>query len=132
MLSRSKRKVSSWSSWAPMSLSPAELFAQALHNLGLATDAQEHALAFGALLNHRTGVEDVPALFLRRPGEEELGLDEALLEERLDRLAEPRDVGLAARADHDASGMLCAQRCLVPTAVDLVKDDEARQVLRPH
>src|SRR5712691_7849542 len=134
MLSRSKRKVSSWSSWAPMSLPPAELLAElcneALHGLGLATDAQEHALAIGALLKHRTGVEDVPALLLRRPGEEELGLDEALLEERLDRLAEPRDVGLAARADHDPSGILCAQRCLVPAAVDLVEDDEARQVLR--
>src|SRR5207302_4218878 len=110
--------------------SPAELLAQALHGLGLATDAQEHALAIGALLQHRTGVEDVPALLLRRPGEEELGLDEALLEERPDRLAKPRDVGLAARADHDASGILCAQRCLVPTAVDLVEDHEARQVLR--
>src|SRR3989454_11342207 len=115
-------------------LTPAELLAElcneALHGLGLATDAQEHALAIGALLKHRTGFEDVPALLLRRPGEEELGLDEALLEERLDRLAEPRDVGLAARADHDASGILCEQRCLVAGAVDLVEDDEARQVLR--
>src|SRR5229473_8538252 len=100
MLSRSRRKVSSWSSWAPMSLPPAELLAQALHGLGLAADAQEHALAIGALLEHRTGVEDVPALLLRRPREEELDLDEALLEERFDRLAEQRDVGLAARADH--------------------------------
>src|SRR5437879_13033529 len=98
-------------------LTPAELLAElcneALHGLGLATHAQEHALAIGALLEHRTGVEDVPALLLRRPGEEELCLDEALLEERLDRLAEPRDVGLAARADHEASGVLCAQRCFV-------------------
>src|SRR2546430_7569555 len=60
---------------------------------------------------HRTGVEDVPALLLRRPGEEDLGLDEALLEELLDRLAEPRDVGLAARADHDASGKIGRASC---------------------
>src|SRR5438477_3006426 len=57
----------------------AQLLAQALHGLGLAAHAQERALAVGALLQHRAGGEDLPAQFLRRPGKEELGLDEAPL-----------------------------------------------------
>src|SRR3982074_2228833 len=131
MLSRSSRKVSSWSSWAPMGLPPAELLTQALHGLGLATHAQERALAMGALLQHRAGGENLPAQVLRRPGEEELGLDEALLEERPDRLAQSCDVALPARAHHDALGVARAQRRFALSlegrlagAVDLVEDEQ--------
>src|SRR5256886_8990945 len=92
----------------------AQLLAQALHGLGLAAHAQERALGIGALLQHRAGGEDLPAQFLRRPGKEELGLDEAPLEERDDRLAQPGDVALPLRAHHDAAGMLCAQRRFGP------------------
>src|SRR5581483_12326407 len=60
----------------------------------------------------------------------ELGLDEALLEEGRDRLAEPRDVALPFRAHHDASGVLRPQRLLIAAAVDLVEDQEARHALR--
>src|SRR6266700_4953010 len=107
-----------------------QLLAQAPHGLWLAAHAQERALAIGALLQHRAGGEDLPAQFLRRPGKEELGLDEAPLEERDYRLAQPGDVALPLRAHHDAGGVLRAQRGLVPAAVDLVEDDEARHVLR--
>src|SRR5712691_6180223 len=103
-----------------------QLLAQAPHRLGLAAHAQERALGIGALLQHRAGGEDLPAQFLRRPGKEELGLDQAPLEERDYRLAQPGDVALPLRAHHDTSGVLCAQRRLVPTAVDLVEDDKAR------
>src|SRR5256885_12319128 len=101
----------------------AQLLAQARHGLGLAAHAQERALGIGALLQHRAGSEDLPAQFLRGPGKEELRLDEAPLEERDYRLAQPGDVALPLRAHDDASGVLCAQRCLVPTAVDLVEDE---------
>src|SRR6267378_1427443 len=108
----------------------AQLLAQALNRLGLAAHAQERALGIGALLQHRAGGEDLPAQFLRRPGKEELGLDEVPLEERDDRLVQPGDVALLLRAHHDAAGVLCAQRGLVPAAVDLVEDEEARHVFR--
>src|SRR6267378_4359208 len=108
----------------------AQLLAQALNRLGLAAHTQERAFAIAALLQHRAGGEDLPAQFLRRPGKEELGLDQAPLEECDDRLAQLRDVALPLRAHHDAAGILCAQRSLVPGAVDLVEDDEARHVLR--
>src|SRR5882724_4690019 len=94
----------------------AQLLAQAPDGLGLAAHAQERTLGIGALLQHRAGGEDLPAQFLRRPGKEELGLDEAPLEERDDRLAQLRDVALPLRAHHDASGILCAQRRFVPAA----------------
>src|SRR3989440_1528847 len=64
----------------------AELPAQALHRLGLAAHPEDCAGVAGAFLEHRAGVEDLPAPFLRRPGQEELGLDQALLEEGADRL----------------------------------------------
>src|SRR5438876_739237 len=64
-----------------------QLLAQAPHGLWLAAHAQERTLGIGALLQHRAGGEDLPAQFLRRPGKEELGLDEAPLEERDQRLA---------------------------------------------
>src|SRR2546430_14907928 len=107
----------------------AQLLAQAPQGFGLAANAQERALAVGALLQHRTGGEDLSAQLLRRPGKEELGLDEVFLEERDDCLAQPGDVALPLRAHHDAAGVLCAQRRFVPAAVDLVEDDEARHVL---
>src|ERR1700694_5636125 len=130
MLSRSRRKVSSWSSGRRgIRLPPAELLAQAIHGLGLATHAQERALAIGALLQHRASGEDLPAQVLRRPGEEELGL-EALLEERVDRLAQLRDVTLPFRAHHDAAGVLRAQRRFVAAAVNFVENQEARYALR--
>src|SRR5881394_564955 len=106
----------------------AQLLAQARQGLGLAAHAQERALGIGALLQHRAGGEDLPAQVLRRPREEELGLDEVPLEERDYRLAQPGDVALPLRAHHDAARVLCAQRRLVPTAVDLVEDEEARHV----
>src|SRR5712691_12357641 len=87
-----------------------QLLAQAPDGLGLAAHAQERALAVGALLQHRAGGEDLPAQFLRRPGKEELGLDEVTLEERDYRLAQPGDVALPLRAHHDASGVFRAQR----------------------
>src|SRR5712691_9452818 len=102
----------------------AQLLAQAPHGLGLAAHAQERALGIGALLQHRAGGEDLPAQFLRRPGKEELGLDEVPLEERDYRLAQPGNIALPLRAHHDTPGVLCAQRCLVATAVDLVEDDK--------
>src|SRR5204863_6239208 len=108
----------------------AQLLAQAPDGLGLAAHTQERAFAIGALLQHRAGGEDLPAQFLRRPGKEELGLDEVPLEERDYRLAQPGDVALPLRAHHDAARVLCAQHRLVPAAVDLVEDDEARYVLR--
>ena len=55
-----------------------ELLAKALHRLGLAADAQERALAVGALLQHLAAGEDLAAQVLRRPGQEQLGLDQAL------------------------------------------------------
>src|SRR3990172_5688125 len=67
-----------------------QLLAQALHGLGLAAHAQVHALAAGALLQHRAAGGELPAQLLRRPGEVELGLGEALLEEGEDRLAQLR------------------------------------------
>src|SRR3970282_896480 len=98
----------------------AQLLGEAPHGLGLAAHAQERALAIGALLQHRAGSEDLPPQFLRRPGKEELGLDEVPLEERDYGLAQPGDVALPLRAHHDAAGILCAQRRLVPAAVELV------------
>src|SRR6266568_2657544 len=113
----------------------AQLLAQALHGLGLAAHAQERTLGIGALLQHRARGEDLPAQVLRRPGKEELGLDEAPLEERDYRLAQPGDIALPLRAHHDAAGVLRAQRRFpfgldggVPTAVDLVEDEKARHV----
>src|SRR5438045_2845183 len=102
----------------------AELLAQPRHHLGLAAHPQERPLAVGALLEHRAGVEDLPAQLLLRPGEEKLGLDQALLEERFDRLAKLRHVFGLARAHDDASGVLRAQCRLyfIPGAVDLVED----------
>src|SRR3989454_2117041 len=94
----------------------AQLLAQAPDGLGLAAHAQDRAFGIGALLQHRAGGEDLPAQFLRRPGKEELGFDEAPLEERDYRLAQPGDVALPLRAHHDAAGVLCAQRRLVPAA----------------
>src|SRR3989475_4823022 len=94
----------------------AQLLAQAPDGLGLAAHAQDRTLGIGALLQHRAGGEDLPAQFLRRPGKEELGLDEVFLEERDYRLAQPGDVALPLRAHHDTSGVLCAQRRLVPAA----------------
>src|SRR3977135_1942050 len=82
----------------------AQLLAQTLHGFGLAAHAQERTLAIGALLQHRAGGEDLPAQFLRRPGKEELGFDQAPLEERDYRLAQPGDVALPLRAHHDAAG----------------------------
>src|SRR6266545_6212869 len=99
----------------------AQLLAQGLHGLGLAAHAQERALGIGAFLQHRAGGEDLPTQFLRRPGKEELGLDEVPLEERDYRLAQPGDIALPLRAHHDASGVLRARRRLVPAAVDLVE-----------
>src|SRR2546422_8171315 len=101
----------------------AQLLAQPPHGLGLAAHAQERALGIGALLQHRAGGEDLPAQFLRRPGKEELGLDEVPLEERDYRLVEPGDVAIPLRAHHDAVRTLRAQRRLVPAAVDLVEDE---------
>src|SRR6185503_4954279 len=75
-----------WSGLAASCAGLAQLLAQARNGLGLAAHAQERALGIGALLQHRAGGEDLPAQFLRRPGKEELGLDEVLLEERDDRL----------------------------------------------
>src|SRR6267154_1716904 len=66
-----------------------QLLAQPRHGLGLAAYAQERALGIGALFQHRAGGEDLPAQFLRRPGKEELGLDQVPLEERDYRLAQP-------------------------------------------
>src|SRR5438067_1281290 len=83
---------------------PPELLAQALHGPGLATDAQERALGVGAFLEHLAGREDLPAHVLRRPGKEELSLDEVSLEERGDRLVQLRDICLTARAHHDGCG----------------------------
>src|SRR5712691_13541083 len=88
----------------------AQLLAQAPHGLGLAAHAQERTLGIGALFQHRASGEDLPAQFLRRPGKEELGLDQAPLEERDDRLAQPGDVALPLRAHHDATGIVRAQR----------------------
>src|SRR5258707_13555403 len=93
---------------------PAELRNQAIYGIRLAPHAQERALAVGALLQHRAGGEDLPALLLRRPGQEELGLDEALPEKRPDRLAHPGDVGLISRAHHHAARDIRAQRELLP------------------
>src|SRR5260221_7668972 len=85
---------------------PPKLVLQALHRLGFTSDTQERALAVGALLEHLAGREDLPAHLLRDPGEEQLGLDEVALEERGDRLAQLHDVAFAARAHHDAAGIL--------------------------
>src|SRR5258708_7221836 len=106
----------------------AQLLAQALHGLGLAAHAQERAFAIAALLQHRASGEDLPAQFLRRPGKEELGLDEVPLEERDYRLAQPGDVALPLRAHHDAAGVLRRQHFLVPAAVDLVEDEKPARV----
>src|SRR3954453_19461783 len=65
-----------------------ELLRQALHRLGLAAHAQERTGVVGALLEHLAAGEDLAALVLRRPGEEDLRLHQALLEKGLDRLAQ--------------------------------------------
>src|SRR6185436_17647487 len=60
----------------------AELLLQAPHGLGPASHAEEGALALGAFLEHLAAREDLAAQLLRRPGHEELGLDQTLPEER--------------------------------------------------
>ena len=111
--------------------------AQALHGLGLAADAQERALAVGALLQHLAAREDLAAQVLRRPGEEKLGLDQVALEERDDCLAQLGDVALAAARSSRCTPGYCARSAasrspggFVADAVDLVEDEEARHGLR--
>src|SRR6266581_1253009 len=84
----------------------AEPLAQALHRLALTANAQQRALAVGALLQHLAGREDFAAQLLCRPGKEEIGLDEVLAKERDDRFAQQGYIAGAARAHHDAIGVL--------------------------
>ncbi|NDP47745.1 MAG: hypothetical protein GZ085_04990 [Sulfuriferula multivorans] len=115
----------------------AELLAQAIQRVLFAADAEERTFLVGTFLQHLAAREYFSAQLLGRPGQKKLGLDEVLLEKRNDRLVQFGDVVGAARAHHEATGILGAQRGLafhlrrrVADMVDLVEDAEARRILR--
>src|SRR3954471_16570656 len=110
--------------------STSELILQPLYGAGLAPDAQVCALAVGAFLEHLARCEDLAAHVLRGPGEEELRLDKAALEEPGDSLVQLCHVALAAGAHHDASRIFGAQCRLIAAAIDFVEDEKARHALR--
>jgi hypothetical protein len=101
-----------------------------------AAHAEEGAFAVRALFQHLAVGVDLAAQLLRRPGQEQLGLDQILLEEGDDRLRAAGHVVRPARAHHDAIRVLRAQRGFafglrrgVAHVVDLVEDAQTRHLV---
>jgi hypothetical protein len=63
----------------------------------------------GPLFQHLALRKQCTAQLLRRPGQEQLGLDQAPAEKRTDRLLQLRHVIAVDGAQHDALGVLRAQ-----------------------
>ena len=110
---------------------------QTLHDGTLAAHAEECAFTVRALFDDFAVGVDLTTPLLRRPRQEQLGLDQMLPERGDNRFAQAGNIVRPTRAHYDAIRVSRAQlrfafvlRVLVADVVDLVEDAETRNTVR--